>query len=150
MITRFALELCLRSARVAGTSPCSSVEFRKPPGTPPTRAIRRTDRCCLPRERKRQRRDHVAAPKAEQSQPADVGRKSRAAVELWVRRYAGQNRRRDTAAPWFADRAAPTVLLLRGEDRPKEKREPRRSWLGCREAFARGGIDDLLVEGCQA
>ena len=51
---------------------------------------------------------------------------------------------------FVADRAAPTVLLLRGEDRPKEKREPRLSLLGRREAFAPGGLEDLLVEGCKA
>jgi hypothetical protein len=52
--------------------------------------------------------------------------------------------------PFVADRAAPIVLLLRSAGRPTEKWEPWRSWLGCREAFASGGLKDLLIEGCEA
>ena len=31
-----------------------------------------------------------------------------------------------------------------------EKWESWRSWLGCREAFVSGGLEDVLIEGCEA
>jgi hypothetical protein len=69
-------------------------------------------------------------------------------------RTTGRHEECSPSAPsecyFAADRAAPTVLLLRGEDRPKEKWEPWLSFLGCHETFAPGGLEDLLVEGCQA